>query len=78
MLLGPDQEAPTARVDGAVNTGAAGASNVQGSVNVTVNSNGTAAKTNASSHGRLWQNTTIQSYKQMQLTDRPGIGFGPT
>jgi hypothetical protein len=78
MLLGPDQEAPTARVDGAVNTGAAGASNVQGSVNVTVNSNGTAAKTNASSHGKLWQNTTIQSYKQMQLTDRPGIGFGPT
>lgn len=47
----------------------------EGNVNLTVNSNGTAAKTSASSDG-FWQKTTIQNYKQMQKTEAPNWGPG--
>jgi hypothetical protein len=61
------------RLDGAVDSAATGGQKVEGNVNLTVNSNGTAAKTNASSDG-LWQKTTIQNYKQMQKTEAPSWG----
>ena len=63
--LKPLDYAPTSRVDGAV-----AGNTATGTVKVTVNSNGTAAKTDASADG-LWQKTTIQNYKQMQPTNSP-------
>lgn len=61
----------TKRIDGAVNNAAAGATKAEGSVNVTVNSNGTAAKTKAEANGGLWMKTTIENYRQMQPTSKP-------
>ncbi|MET3969094.1 hypothetical protein [Bradyrhizobium sp. S3.9.1] len=52
---------------------AAPTSKVEGNVNLTVNSNGTAAKTSASTDG-FWQRSTIQNYKQMQPTEKPSWG----
>jgi hypothetical protein len=61
------------RVDEAIGNSAAGGQKVEGNVNLTVNSNGTAAKTSADADG-LWQKTTIQNYKQMQPTEKPAWG----
>lgn len=59
--------AGTDRIDKAVNSNGV---NATGNVKITVNSNGTAAKTDASADG-LWQKTTVQNYKQMQPTSSP-------
>jgi len=58
--------APTARLDQSN-----APTNVQGNVNVTVNSNGTAARTTAQAEGSLWQQTTVHNYRQMQPTEWP-------
>jgi hypothetical protein len=71
--VSPEQQqaAITNRIDGAVDTAAAGSQKIDGKVHVTVNSNGTAAKTTAKSEGALWQRSTIENYKQMQPTSQP-------
>jgi hypothetical protein len=48
-----------------------GAQKVEGSVNIQVHSDGTAARTKASTNGGLFQQTTIRNHKQMQPTDAP-------
>jgi hypothetical protein len=62
--------ANTSRMDAQIGSPAV---NATGNVNLTVNSNGTAARTSASADG-LWQKTTIQNYKQMQKTEAVGAG----
>jgi hypothetical protein len=63
---------PTERMDGAINNAATGGVKAEGNVNLTVNSNGTAAKTEANADG-LWQKTTIQNFKQMRPTSSPEV-----
>jgi hypothetical protein len=58
----------TARIDGAV-----GAQASSGSVNVTVNSNGTKAEAKADTDGKLFQPPTIRQHKQMQRTEDVGV-----
>jgi hypothetical protein len=58
----------TARIDGAV-----GAQASSGSVNVTVNSNGTKAEASAKTDGQLFQPPTIRQHKQMQRTEDVGV-----
>ncbi len=59
-----DRAARTARLNGAVSpTGASG------SVNVTVNSNGTKAEAKAETAGKLFQPPTIKQHRQMQRTE---------
>jgi hypothetical protein len=58
----------TARIDGAV-----GAQASSGSVNVTVNSNGTKAEASAKTDGKLFQPPVIKQHKQMQRTDDVGV-----
>jgi hypothetical protein len=67
------------RIDSAVDSAANGGTKVDGKVHLTVNSNGTAAQTKAASSGDLWQQTTVQNYKQMQPTSSPvgAIAQGP-
>jgi hypothetical protein len=48
-----------------------GGQRVDGSVNVAITSNGTAAKARTSTKGNLFQKTQIQSQKQMQPTSEP-------
>ena len=59
---------PTGRIDSAVAGGAA-----SGSVNVTVNTNGTKAEASAKTDGKLFQPPTITQHKQMQRTDDVGV-----
>jgi hypothetical protein len=63
------REAPR---DSVIDRHIGGAQKVEGSVNVTVHSNGTAARTKAQANGGLFQQTTIRNHKQMQPTDAPG------
>jgi hypothetical protein len=61
---------PTARIDDELSgQRQARMMKAEGSVNVSIQSNGTAAKGSASSKGDLFGTTTIQSYKQMTPTD---------
>jgi hypothetical protein len=46
---------------------------VNGHVNVTVNSNGTKAKTDVENKGDLFQNSTIKQHRQMQPTNNPSV-----
>jgi hypothetical protein len=62
-----DQPFNYRRIDGHIG----GAQKAEGNVNVSIQSNGTAAKANAKTDGSLWQKTTIQNYKQMQPTSAP-------
>ena len=50
-----------------------GAQASTGSVNVTVNSNGTKAEAKADTDGKLFQPPTIRQHKQMQRTDDVGV-----
>jgi hypothetical protein len=62
----------TDRIDKSVDTAATGGSTkAEGSVNVQIESNGTAAKAKASTDGGLWQKSTIENYRQMQPTSKP-------
>jgi hypothetical protein len=58
----------TARIDGTM-----GAQASTGSVNVTVNSNGTKAEAKADTDGKLFQPPTIRQHKQMQRTEDAGV-----
>ncbi|UPT99210.1 hypothetical protein J4G48_0014660 [Bradyrhizobium barranii subsp. apii] len=59
------------RIDEATDTSRTAGTKAEGSVNVAIESNGTAAKATAKSNGDLWQKTTIENYKQMQPTSSP-------
>jgi GH24 family phage-related lysozyme (muramidase) len=48
-----------------------GGQKVEGSVNIQVHSDGTAARTKASANGSLFQQTTIRQHKQMAPTEAP-------
>jgi hypothetical protein len=61
----------TDRIDKSVDTAANGGTKAEGSVNVQIESNGTAAKAKASTDGGLWQKSTIENYRQMQPTSKP-------
>jgi uncharacterized protein (TIGR02594 family) len=68
MNRGPD------RIDRAIDAGNGGGGiNATGSVNVTVNSNGTRASTDVKSDG-MFQQTSVRSHRQMAPTDKPDIG----
>jgi hypothetical protein len=57
-------EAPTKNIDTAVAPPTA-----KGSVNVTVNSNGTKAETGVKSEGKLFSDTQVKQHRQMQRTE---------
>ena len=59
---------PTGRIDSAV-----AGNGSSGSVNVTVNSNGTKAEASAKTDGKLFQPPVIQQHRQMQRTDDVGV-----
>jgi hypothetical protein len=63
---------PTARIDEEIGASRrAAAAKAEGSVNVHIQSNGTAAKGSATSKGDLFGKTSVTSSKQMQPTSRP-------
>ena len=66
-----DQPFTYRRVDEAINNNATGGAKAEGSVNVSIESNGTAARAKATTDGGLWQKSTIENYKQMQPTSDP-------
>jgi hypothetical protein len=61
----------TARIDGAINTSAQGATKAEGSVNVNITSNGTAARAKTNVRGALWQQSTVRNQRQMAQTAAP-------
>ncbi|WP_029079307.1 hypothetical protein [Bradyrhizobium sp. th.b2] len=62
---------PFSRIDSAVDTSATGGMRAEGSVNVAITSNGTAATARTKTDGDLWQKSTVENYRQMQPTNVP-------
>jgi hypothetical protein len=66
----PGEQYGTDRMDKQIG----GGTKAEGKVDVSIVSNGTAAKAQAKSSGDLFQATRVQSFRQMQPTDRPWGG----